>query len=158
MGLPLATAHWLEDHGLCLLLCVYLCQCHYHCWRHPLSNDVWYDSDMILGWFEGPRLEMSKWLYRNGQKDKQTEFLVDSTPPVGGCEWKCKIHNRDISHCGDILSWRGSAESARDRILGLTNLSQVTLELLILKRGLFTSLKVKGTPPKSSKYKKVNLG
>ena len=93
MGLPLATAHWLEDHGLCLLLCVYLCQCHYHCWRHPLSNDVWYDSDMILGWFEGLRLEMSKWLYRNGQMDKQTEFLEDSTPPVGGFEWKCKIHN-----------------------------------------------------------------
>ena len=95
--------------------------------------------------------------------DKQTEFLEDSTPPVGGFEWKCKIHNRDISHCGDILSWRGTAESARDRILGLTNLSQVTLELLFLKRGLFTSLKVKGffftgNPPKSSKYKKVILG
>ena len=44
---------------------------------------------MILGWFEGPRLEIMKWLRTDKQTDRQTEFqLVDSTPPVGGVEWK----------------------------------------------------------------------
>ena len=43
---------------------------------------------MILGWFEGPRLEIMKWLRTDKQTDRQTEFqLVDSTP-VGGVEWK----------------------------------------------------------------------
>ena len=45
---------------------------------------------MILGWFEGLKLEMSKWWRNLKQTNRQTEFqLVDSTPPVGGVEWKC---------------------------------------------------------------------
>ena len=52
-----------------------------------ISNDVWYvGSDIILGWFECPRLETWK---RYGHTDKHTEFhLVDSTPLVGELKWK----------------------------------------------------------------------
>ena len=69
--------------------------CPHEPWGSPLSDDVWYvGSDMILGWFEGPILEMLKW-WRTinqslNQTDRQTEFqLVASTLPLGRVEWKC---------------------------------------------------------------------
>ena len=62
---------------------------------------------MILGWFEGPRLEIMKWL----RTDKQTEFqLVDSTPPVGGVEWKqTDTHTEKNRDSSTSWSWAGAA-------------------------------------------------
>ena len=57
---------------------------------------------MILGWFEGHILEILKRWRTDRQTDKQTEFqLVDSTPPVGGVEWKWR-------RVGCLQWWVGS--------------------------------------------------
>ena len=57
---------------------------------------------MILGWFEDHILEILKRWRTDKQTNKQTEFqLVDSTPPVGGVEWKCGAFSR----CFCPLNW-----------------------------------------------------